>query len=181
MLWSSVVFAIDWRKYLCKTLKITCRHASNQQTRNTTYRNIQYCYLLWSRKKVQSIEITLEWNDSFIIWFRDTLHFIIYIRKNNTCMTMTHEHRNVNWLRLNRQSFYRNQKRQRVPIDQYQFRTIRKLIRSVSHGQVPYRYLDALPNRSCNFAMTGEWVIRIFFTLRGLGWNCFHNFIPRAS
>ena len=36
------------------------RHASNQQTRNTTYRNIQYCYLLWSRKKVQLIEITLE-------------------------------------------------------------------------------------------------------------------------
>ena len=36
------------------------RHASNQQTRNTTCRNIQYCYLLWSRKKVQSIEITLK-------------------------------------------------------------------------------------------------------------------------
>ena len=90
LLWSSVVFMIDWRKCLCKTSKITCRHASNQQTRNTTYRNIQYCYLLWSRKKVQLIEITLEWNDSFIIWFRDTLHFIIYIRKNNTCMTMTH-------------------------------------------------------------------------------------------
>ena len=90
LLWSSVVFTIDWWKCLCKTSKITCRHASNQQTRNTTYRNIQYCYLLWSRKKVQLIEITLEWNDSFIIWFRDTLHFMIYIRKNNTCMTMTH-------------------------------------------------------------------------------------------
>ena len=77
MLWSSLVFAIDWRKYLCKTSKITCRHASNQQTWNTTYRNIQYCYLLWSRKKVRSIEITLEWNDSFNIWFRDTLHFIL--------------------------------------------------------------------------------------------------------
>ena len=86
MLWSSVVFAIDWRKYLCKTSKITCRHASNQQTRNTTCRNIQYCYLLWSREKVQSIEITLEWNGSFIIWFRDTLHFTYQI--NN--MTMTH-------------------------------------------------------------------------------------------
>ena len=36
------------------------RDASNQQTRNTTRRNIQYCYLLWSRKKVQLIEITLE-------------------------------------------------------------------------------------------------------------------------
>ena len=61
-----MVFVIDWRKYLCRTPKIMCRHASNQQTRNTTYRNIQYCYLLWSRKKVQSIEITLKWNDSFI-------------------------------------------------------------------------------------------------------------------
>ena len=93
----------------------------------------------------------------------------------------TYEHRNVNWLRLNRQSFYRNQKRQRVPIDWYRFRTIGKLIGSISHDQVPYRYLDALPNRSCNFATTGEWVIRIFFALRALGWNCFNNFIPRAS
>ena len=36
------------------------RHVSNQQTRNTTCMNIQNCYLLWSRKKVQLIEITLE-------------------------------------------------------------------------------------------------------------------------
>ena len=93
----------------------------------------------------------------------------------------TYEHRNVNWLRLNRQSFYHNQKWQRAPIDQYRFRTIGKLIGSVSHDQVPYQYWDTLPNRSCNFAMKGEWVIRIFFALRGLGWNCFYNFIPRTS
>ena len=143
MFWSRVVLiAIDWRKYLCKTLKITCRHASNQQTRNTTYRNIQYCYLLWSRRKVQSIEITLEWNDSFIIWFCDTLHFIYQIKYYDDD---TYEHRNVNWLRLNRQSFYRNRKRQLVPIDRYRFRSIGKLIGSVSHDRVPYRYLDALP------------------------------------
>ena len=92
-----------------------------------------------------------------------------------------YEHRNVNWLRMNRQRFYRNQKRQQVPIDRYRFRTIGKLIGSVSHDQVPYRYLDAVPNRSCNFAMTGEWVIRIFFALSGLGRNCFNNFVPRAS
>ena len=36
------------------------RDVSIQQTRNTTCRNIQNCYLLWSRKKLQSIEITLE-------------------------------------------------------------------------------------------------------------------------
>ena len=36
------------------------RDASNQQTRNTTCMNIQNCYLLWSRKKLQLIEITLE-------------------------------------------------------------------------------------------------------------------------
>ena len=142
MLRSRVVFAIDWRKYLCKTSKITCRHASNQQTWNTTYRNIQYCYLLWSRKKVQSIEITLEWNDSFIIWFRDMLHFIYQIKQYDDD---TYEHRNVNWLRLNQQSFYRNRKRQLVPIDRYRFRSIGKLIGSVSHDRVAYRYLDALP------------------------------------
>ena len=50
----------------------------------------------------------------------------------------TYEHQNVNWLRLNWQSFYRNQKRQQVPIDWYRFRTIGKLIGSVSHDQVPY-------------------------------------------
>ena len=114
-----MVSVIDWRKYLCKTSKITCRHASNQQTRNTTW-NIQYCYLLWSRKKVQSIQITLEWNDSFGFVTR----FILCI---------------------NRQSFYRNRKRQLVPTDRYRFRTIGKLIGSVSHDRVPYRYLDALP------------------------------------
>ena len=68
----------------------------------------------------------------------------------------TYEHRNVNWLRLNRQSFYHNQKQQRVPIDRYRFRTNRKLIGSVSHDQVPYRYLDALPNRSCKFCNDGR-------------------------
>ena len=135
MLWSSMVFVINWRKYLCKTSKITRRHASNQQTRNTTYRNIQYCYLLWSRKKVQSIEITLEWNDSFIIWFRDMLHFIYQIKQYDDD---TYEHRNVNWLRLNQQSFYRNRKRQLVPIDRYRFRSIVKLIGSVSHDRIGF-------------------------------------------
>ena len=31
----------------------------------------------------------------------------------------TYEHQNVNWFRLNRQSFYHHQKRQWVPIDRY--------------------------------------------------------------
>ena len=63
-------------------------------------------------------------------------------------MTVTHEHQNVNQLQLNRQSFYRNQKRQLVPIDRYQFQSIRKLIGSVSHDRVPYQYLDAFPKQS---------------------------------
>ena len=46
---------------------------------------------------------------------------------------------------LNRQSFYRNRKRQLVPIDRYRFRSIGKLIGSVSHDRVAYRYLDAFP------------------------------------
>ena len=33
-----------------------------------------------------------------------------------------------------------------MPIDRYRFRSIGKLIGSVSHDQVPYRYLDVLPN-----------------------------------
>ena len=33
-----------------------------------------------------------------------------------------------------------------MPIDRYRFRSIGKLIGSVSHDRVPYRYLDVLPN-----------------------------------
>ena len=49
------------------------------------------------------------------------------------------------WLRLNRQSFYHYRKRQLVPTDRYRFRSIGKLIGSVSHDRVAYRYLDAFP------------------------------------
>ena len=50
------------------------------------------------------------------------------------------------WLRLNWQSFYLYRKRQLVPTDRYRFRSIGKLIGSVSHDRVAYRYLDAFPN-----------------------------------
>ena len=63
-------------------------------------------------------------------------------------MTVTHEHQNVNQLRLNRQSFSGNRKRQLVPIDRYRFQSIGKLIGSISHDRVPYRYLDAFPKQS---------------------------------
>ena len=52
------------------------------------------------------------------------------------------------WLRLNRQSFYHYRKRQLVPTDRYRFRSIGKLIGSVSHDRVAYRYLDAFPNQN---------------------------------
>ena len=52
------------------------------------------------------------------------------------------------WLRLNRQSFYHYRKRQLVPTDRYRFRSIGKLIGSVSHDRVAYRYLDAFPKMS---------------------------------
>ena len=55
------------------------------------------------------------------------------------------------WLRLNRQSFYHYQKQQLVPTDGYWFRTIGKLIRSISHDRVAYRYLDAFPKLNGGF------------------------------
>ena len=61
------------------------------------------------------------------------------------------------WLRLNRQSFYHYRKRQLVPTDRYRFRSIGKLIGSVSHDRFAYRYLDAFPKHFsvnlsfCNF------------------------------
>ena len=64
----------------------------------------------------------------------------------------TYEHRNVNWLRLNRQSFYRNRKLQLVPTDR--LRAIGKLIGSVSHDRVPYRYLEALPKKKGKLDVT---------------------------
>ena len=59
------------------------------------------------------------------------------------------------WLRLYRQSFYHYRKRQLVPTDRYRFRSIGKLIGSVSHDRVAYRYLDAFPkNKECFWAPT---------------------------
>ena len=64
------------------------------------------------------------------------------------------------WLRLNRQSFYHYRKRQLVPTDRYRFRSIGKLIGSVSHDRVAYRYLDAFPK--CQFHTTH---------VGGVGWE----------
>ena len=69
MLWSSVVFAIDWRKYLCKTPKITCigTHQINKlETHHAgTYK---YCYLC--RRSVSEVSANEKlyrprhiWND----------------------------------------------------------------------------------------------------------------------
>ena len=63
--------------------------------------------------------LRLLWSETTLSLFGFVTRFILQIRQNN--MTMTHEHRNVNRLRLNRQSFYRNRKRQLVPIDPYRF------------------------------------------------------------
>ena len=73
------------------------------------------------------------------------IHGIIKGTRPNIGREPDHGKRTRLIFRLNRQSFYRNRKRQLVPIDRYRFPSIGKLIGSVSHDRVAYRYLDAFP------------------------------------